>query len=93
MNRKIMGSIPSQGTCVGCVFGPWSGCVPGAANQSCALTFMFLSLCLPPFSVKSISVSSGENKKTVQLIKFTAIITVGYLRDAWRTMMGSLEDA
>ena len=23
--QKVIGSIPSQGTCLGCGFGPWSG--------------------------------------------------------------------
>ena len=29
-NQKVAGSIPGQGTCLGCGFCPWSGCVQEA---------------------------------------------------------------
>ena len=30
--QKVMGLIPSQGTCLRCKFGPWSGRVREATN-------------------------------------------------------------
>ena len=32
-NRKVSGSIPSHGTCLGCRFGPWLMCVWEATGQ------------------------------------------------------------
>ena len=46
---KCYGSIPSQGTCLGCGFSPQSGHVQEATDQCFSLTSMFLSLSLPPF--------------------------------------------
>ena len=44
VDRKVVGSIPNQGTYPGCGFDPWSGCV-GEGNQSMFLSFPpFLSL-------------------------------------------------
>ena len=44
---KVMGSISSQGTCLGCRFSPWSECVRKATHISVSL-----HLLLPPFSLK-----------------------------------------
>ena len=41
---KVTGLIPGQGTCLGCRFGPPSGRVQEATNQS---TFLSLSFSLP----------------------------------------------
>ena len=43
----------------------WSGCMQEATNQCFSLTsvFLFLSLSLLPLSLKSTSMSSGENSK------------------------------
>ena len=49
-NWKVMGSIPGQGTCLCCGFGPWSrfspqlGHMQGATDWCFSLTLMFLSL-------------------------------------------------
>ena len=53
--QKVASLIPSQGTCLGCGFGPWLGHIQGADNQSFSLTliFLFLSSSLPcPLSKK-----------------------------------------
>ena len=42
-NQRVLGLIPSQGTCLGCRPGPRGGHMRG--NH----TLMFLSLFLPPF--------------------------------------------
>ena len=42
---KTTGSIPSQGTCLGCRFGPKQGCVPEATDLSLSLS---ISLSLSP---------------------------------------------
>ena len=47
--QKVSGLIPTQGTCLGCRFGPQSGQVQEATNQCFPLTLMFLS----PFSLPS----------------------------------------
>ena len=51
VSRKVKGSSPSQGTCLGCGFGPWLGHVQGATNQC-------FSPSLPLF-LESVSLSSG----------------------------------
>ena len=40
---KFTGSNPSQGTCMGCRFSPWSGHIREATGQCLSLTLMFLS--------------------------------------------------
>ena len=40
VNQKVAGSVPSQGTCLGCGPGPWLG----AASWCVSHTSMFLSL-------------------------------------------------
>ena len=37
-NQKVTGSIPGQGTCRGCRFGPHSGCVQEATDQCFSLS-------------------------------------------------------
>ena len=34
VDQKVMGLIPSQGTCLGCGFGPWLGRIWQATNRS-----------------------------------------------------------
>ena len=46
-NRKVTSLIPSQGTCLGCGFGPQLGRVQEATNQCFSLTVMFLYLSFP----------------------------------------------
>ena len=43
-HQKVLGSIPSQGTYVGCVSDPWSGHVWEAISWFFSLTSKFLSL-------------------------------------------------
>ena len=43
-NQHVASSIPSQGTCLGCGFGPRLGRVWNATDQCFSLTSMFLSL-------------------------------------------------
>ena len=43
-NRKVVGSIPSQGTCLGCGPGPWWGTHEGQPHTDVSLPFF-----LPPF--------------------------------------------
>ena len=38
-NQKVAGSIPSQDTCLGCGFGPWSWCLREAASR-CLSSFL-----------------------------------------------------
>ena len=42
-NRKIAGSVPGQGTCLGCRFGPQLGSLWEAADRCFSRTSMFLS--------------------------------------------------
>ena len=48
-NQKVAGSIPSQGTCLGCKFNPQSRYIWEATNRCFFFTSMFLSL-FPFFS-------------------------------------------
>ena len=62
---KVASLIPSQGTCLGCEYGPWSRCVWEAPDQ-CFLSHIDVSLPLSPsspLSLRSISMSLGEDKK------------------------------
>ena len=43
-NQKVTGSIPGQGKCLGCGFGPQSGRVREATDRCFSLTSMFVSL-------------------------------------------------
>ena len=66
VNRKVTGSVPGQGTCLGCRFYPRSRHVLEATiNVSVPLSLpAFSSLSpSPPLSLKSISMSSVEDKK------------------------------
>ena len=54
--QNVVGSIPCQGTHLGCRFDPPSRCIQEATGQCFSLTSMFLSL-------KSINVSLGEDLK------------------------------
>ena len=55
--KEVEGSILGQGTCLGCRFGDWLGHVQQLIDVS-------LPLSLPPFFfLKSISMSSGKDKK------------------------------
>ena len=54
--KKVVCSIPSPGTYLGCGFDPQSGCVQGATDRCFSLTLMFLSL-------KSINISFGKDWK------------------------------
>ena len=56
-HRKVLGSISGQGTYLGCESDPQLGHVQEATG-SMFLTLMFLSL--PPLSLKSRNISSGE---------------------------------
>ena len=47
VSQRVSGSVPGQGTCLGCGLDPQWGCVRG--NH----TVMFLSLFLPPFSLQN----------------------------------------
>ena len=44
VNRKVAGSIPGQGICLGCRFNPQSGCIYEANNQCFSFTWIFLPL-------------------------------------------------
>ena len=58
-NQKVVGSIPSEGTCLGCRFGAWSGYTQEATNhQSMFLSHIYFSLFLPSFPI-SPSLSSS----------------------------------
>ena len=62
IDQKVVGSIPSQDTYLGCRLGPWSGHKRQVINVS--LSHRCFSLCLSPFfplSLKSIDKSSGED--------------------------------
>ena len=64
-----MGSIRSEVTCLGCGFVLWSGSVGEATNCCISLTYIFLSPSLSPsfpLTLKSISMSLGENLKKKQ---------------------------
>ena len=53
---NVSGLIPSQGTRLGCRFGPQSGRVGATADQCSPRTSMFLSLPFSPTSLLSINV-------------------------------------
>ena len=65
VNQKVADSTPGQGTCLGCGFSPWSGCVWEATNPCFCLNRCFSSFLSPslPLSLKSISMFSNEDKK------------------------------
>lgn len=57
---EVMGSIPGQGTRLGCRFGSQLGCQEEATDRHFSLPLMFLSL--SPCPLKSGSTSVGEVK-------------------------------
>ena len=69
---KVAGSMPSQSTCLGCRFSPWSGCMRG--NQLMYLSYINISVPLSPslpLSLKSITMSSCkglEKKKRIHIL-------------------------
>ena len=78
-HMKVEGSIPGQGTCLGCRCGPWLGGMGEAANQCFSLTSTFLSLSFSsfiPLSLRSISMTSGA-EKIDKHIKVKGIIVWG----------------
>ena len=55
-NQRVAGSIPSQDTCLGCRFSPWSGCLLEATYRCFSHTSMILSpLFLPPSPLSRIN--------------------------------------
>ena len=64
INRKVTGSIPSQGTCPGCGFGSRLRRVQGGEVEQpidVSFTSMSLSLSLSlPLSLESMDISLGE---------------------------------
>ena len=65
VNQEMAGLIPSQGTCVVCRLGLWVELCERQPIDVCfSLTLMFLSLSLPPPSLK---IKSGKNNKKVHL--------------------------
>ena len=66
VHLKVTGSIPGQGTYLGCKFDPQSGCIWEATNRYFSLTLMFLSLSLSlPSSFSKINkdISLGKDSK------------------------------
>ena len=59
VDQKVMGLIPSQGTCLGCGFGPWLGRIWQATNRS----FFLSPSPYLPLSLRSKSVSWGKEKE------------------------------
>ena len=57
IHQKFAGSVPDQGTCLGCGFHPGWGMHRRHPTMSLSLS-LSLSLCL---SLKSINISSGED--------------------------------
>ena len=55
--QKVAGSIPGQGPCLGCGFGPRLGHIQEATDQYLSLTSMFLS---PSFSLPSPSLKINK---------------------------------
>ena len=47
VQQRVVGSISSQGTCLGSRCDPRPGCVQEVTNKCFSLTWMFLSLSLP----------------------------------------------
>ena len=45
-NQKVASSIPGQGPCLGCRFGPWSGCMHEGTDQHLSLIAMIFSFFL-----------------------------------------------
>ena len=66
-HEKAAGLIIHQGTCLGCKFDPWLGCIQEATHWCFSLTLKFLSLSLPlPVPLKSINISSGEDYNKIR---------------------------
>ena len=66
VHQKVIGSISSQGTYLGCGINPHLGCTWKATNRCFPLTSIFLSSSLSTpllLSLKSINVSLGEDYK------------------------------
>ena len=58
-NRKLARLLPAQGTCLGCGFGPWSGCEQQVTNQSMFLPQVAVSLLLfPSLTLKNFKILS-----------------------------------
>ena len=62
-NQRVAGSIPSQGTCLGCVSGPWLGVYKRHPQIAVSLPLFY-----PPFSSLKINKIFKKRKKIVGLI-------------------------
>ena len=71
-NQKVTSSVTSQGTCLGCRFGPWLGRMQEDTNRYFSLTSMILSL---SFSLPSpLSRINKRRKKTLGTASLAPII-------------------
>ena len=60
-HQKVVGSIPGQGTCLGCELNTWSGLMQEATNRCCSFSLSF-----PPSSLSKINnMSLGEDLKLI----------------------------
>ena len=86
VNWKMVGSIPGQGTCLGCRFGPSQGeckrqLIDVSLSHQCFSPSLSPSL---PLSLKSISMSSGEDfLKKYSCPSFTKLVFI------WPEVCGS----
>ena len=77
--QKVTCSIPSQGMCLGCGFGPWLGYVQEATDQCLSLISMFLFL---PFSLSSPLSNRQRNLNSLKCklyfyLQFSAFLLLG----------------
>ena len=60
IHQRAVGSVPSQGTYLGCGFNPWQGTYK---RQLTGFSLTSMSVCLSVSLSKSINISSGEDLK------------------------------
>ena len=73
---KIAGSVPRQGMCLGCGFGPWSGRMWEAAGACSSRQCFPPSYSTLPISVTPMSVSSGEDAERKKSVGWDACVAV-----------------
>ena len=74
VNQKVAGSIPSQGTCLGCGPGPHLGCARSSQSVSLLhIYFLSLSPSYPPLYLKINKIFKKEKEAALNKIKWNIL--------------------